>query len=124
MDTCDPSLTSGAHPLIFLISEAVKSKLETKHQIKPEMIQGCFQNWRDRHLLEQREQHKTEPATRWFIASVASQRWPLKICFVYLAEKHAIAIKTAYPANPKERHIYRKYMSAKNIQEITTEFWR
>jgi uncharacterized DUF497 family protein len=78
-------------------------KLRLKHQVSLEEVRQCFLN-RDGGLLEdQREDHKTNPLTEWFIAETDHGR-KLKVCFVQVGV--VITLKTAYTPNDEEIRIY------------------
>ncbi len=50
------------------MSDAVRKKLKDKHGISEEQVQCCFLNRERGYLFDDREEHKTDPPTRWFIA--------------------------------------------------------
>ncbi|MBL1259354.1 MAG: hypothetical protein COB33_002340 [Thiotrichaceae bacterium] len=63
---------------------------------------------RDRGFLEDtREDHKTDPITKWFVAETDRGR-KLKVVFMQ-ADNLDIHIKSAYMANEDEKWIYAKY---------------
>lgn len=89
------------------ISQAVRLKLSSKNPpVSEEDIQQCFANRTGKDLLDQRAEHATDPATRWFVSQTDFGR-TLKVCYIPYPED--IAIRTAYDANPDEIRIYRKY---------------
>ena len=93
--------------LNLTISSAVSIKLKTKHNVDRSEIEECFLN-RLRGLLEDtREQHKTNPATMWFIAETDQGR-KLKIVFIE-HPNGTYEIKTAYEPNKNEVDIYEKF---------------
>jgi uncharacterized DUF497 family protein len=89
------------------ISNLVIKKLIEKHSVTREEVEECFYN-RIKGLLEDvREEHKTKPATMWFIAETNEGRL-LKVVFIELPNE-TYEIKTAYEPNDKEVKIYEKY---------------
>ena len=89
------------------ITDRIAKKLLTKHGITCEEVEECFYN-RIKGLLEdKREQHKTNPATLWFIAETNQERL-LKIVFIE-SKDGSYEIKTAYEPNKDEVRIYEKY---------------
>ncbi len=88
----------------FLMSDAVRLKLRTRHKVSDQEIIECFKNRTHRPLIDDREQHRTYPPTMWFIAQTATGR-ELKIVFMQAAPTKFI-IKTAYDANEKIKQIY------------------
>jgi hypothetical protein len=89
------------------ISDRVREKLVGKTPpVTPEEIEQCFENRRGALLEDQREQHKTDPPTQWFIAETDKGR-RLKVVFVRNGAD--VNIKTAYDPNQTELFIYLKY---------------
>jgi uncharacterized DUF497 family protein len=88
-------------------SDAVIRKIELKHLVTRQEINECFYNRAKGLLEDNREQHKTEPATMWFIAETDAGRL-LKVVFMERSNK-AYEIKTAYEPNTKEVKIYEEY---------------
>lgn len=84
-------------------SERVLEKLSSKHKVSYSEVLECFANRSGKSLIDSREQHKTTPPTRWFIAETNMGR---KLKIVYIPTDNSIEIKTAYPANPIEVEIY------------------
>lgn len=84
-------------------SEAVLEKLRTKHNVTLTEVKQCFMNIDGGFLEDPREEHKTTPATEWFIAETHKER-KLKVCFVQTGK--VIDIKTAYPPDAEEIRIY------------------
>ena len=66
----------------------------------------CFANKTGRLLDDDREDHRTDPPTHWFISETDAGR-ELKIIFV--RETDAIFLKSAFEPNEEERRIYNKY---------------
>lgn len=91
----------------LLISPRVQEKLANKKPpvTRDEIVQ-CFANRTGVYLLDDREEHQTEPPTRWFIAETDFGRL-LKICF--MQHKGMIAIKSAFEPNEVEFRIYKKF---------------
>ena len=91
----------------LIISARVKMKLAGK--IPPvtegEIIQ-CFANRTHNPLIDEREEHTTNPLTRWFVAETDYGRM-LKI--MYIPKTPGICIKSAYDATPQIVQIYKSY---------------
>jgi hypothetical protein len=85
------------------ISPAVQRKLSAKHKVTASEVVECFANRLGPALLDTREDHQTDPPTKWFIAETDMGR---KLKIVYIRSDKGIAIKTAYPPNPVELDIY------------------
>lgn len=66
----------------------------------------CFTNRTHVFLEDTREDHKTDPATLWFISENDYGRH-LKVCF--MTDGQQISIKSAYVPNADEERIYKKY---------------
>ena len=89
------------------ISHSVRAKLGNKNPpVTREEIEECFANRSGTYLEDTREQHKTDPPTKWFIAETCYGR-KLKIAFI---QKDAnTIIRTAYDPNKDELRIFNKY---------------
>lgn len=93
--------------IILYISDDVAKKLKEKHGVGLEQVQACFENRERAYLFDKREEHLTDPQTRWFIAEYESGKL-LKVCFMYFAQERRFEIKTAYTPNQTEIEIYEK----------------
>lgn len=90
--------------MAIVISDAVLQKLAQKHVVSVVEVQQCFENRTGGLLTDNREDHKTDPATLWFIALTNRNR-PLKVCFIPRGEDQHI--RTCYSPNDAELRIYR-----------------
>ncbi len=61
-------------------------------------------------LEDDREEHRTDPATQWFIAET-NQRRKLKVVFILRHDLRSkrIDIRTAFEPNAEEMRIYEKH---------------
>lgn len=91
----------------FYFSTGIVLKLLRKHHVTAGEVMECFANREKGFLEDIREQHKTIPATQWFIAKTDSGRL-LKVVFIRF-NNGITEIKTAYEPNPMEVKIYEKY---------------
>jgi uncharacterized DUF497 family protein len=90
--------------MALVISNKTYQKLSQKHGVSKDEILQCFAN-RYRGFLEDiREEHLTDPPSKWFVAETDYGR-KLKVVFIQTANGD-IHIKTAYLANAMERQIY------------------
>jgi len=91
---------------IFL-SASIREKLAGK---RPPVTEGeiiqCFGNQTHEPLTDTREEHLTDPLTRWFVAETDYGR-DLKI--MYIPKPDGIHIKSAYDATPNIIRIYMKH---------------
>lgn len=97
------------------ISTKVRNKLHEKHGVNEEKIVQCFSSREKGFLEDEREDHKTDPPTQWFIAETDYGE-VLKIVFIFeeITDENentikVVTIKTAYKPNTKEISIYEKY---------------
>jgi uncharacterized DUF497 family protein len=90
----------------LFISDATRSKLTVKHGVSEVEVKQCFENWEGKLLEDDREDHKTDPPTQWFIAETNKQRL-LKVLFIL--KDGVIHLKTAYEPNQIEIHIYSQH---------------
>lgn len=81
------------------ISTKIQQKLEQKHGVSEEEVIQCFANWDPSYapMIDDREEHATDPPTRWFVAETDKGRM-LKVLFVWY-EDGRIFLKSAYEAN-------------------------
>ena len=87
-------------------AETIKSKLLTKHGVSIREVEQCFENQTGKALVDNREEHQTDPPSLWFIAQTNNRR-TLKV--VYILVNGKIIIKTCYEPNDIEKFIYQKY---------------
>lgn len=93
--------------MALIISRRINEKLASKSPpVTEEEIIQCFASRSKTYLEDIREEHKTNPPTKWFIGETDRGR-KLKIAFV--PDGGDIYIKTAYDPNEIEMHIYRTY---------------
>jgi hypothetical protein len=90
----------------LMVSEAVKTKLQKKHQVTIREVEHCFINREGRLLFDNRALTKTNPPTLWFIA-LTNQNRKLKI--VYIQKGDQVILKTAYEPNESELAIYERF---------------
>lgn len=92
----------------LIISDKILEKLRVKHGLtnpRRELLE-CFASLElsgGKFLEDQREDHRTDPPTLWFIGHTNAQTM-LKVAFVPRSD--GIYIKTAYPPNSEEISIY------------------
>lgn len=87
----------------IIIVPSIHGKLDAKHTVSPQEIDECFDNMCGVNLIDDREEHRTDPPTLWFIAHTRTGR-ELKIVYIY--RNGNIVIKTAYEPNEDEIRIY------------------
>jgi hypothetical protein len=81
----------------LIVSAAVRSKLDSKHQVTVREVEQCFENKVGLYLEDDREDHRTDPATLWFISETHRGR-VLKVIFIF-AEGN-VHLKSAYEPEP------------------------
>jgi len=86
------------------VSDRIRKKLREKHGVRVEDVVECFANRRDDGLLDTREEHATDPPTRWIIAETNFGK-RLKVIFIARLDG-SIVIKSAYPPEPEAEEIY------------------
>lgn len=91
----------------LVVSPRVREKLAQKvPPVTESEILQCFANRQGWYLTDEREEHRTDPPTRWFVAETDYGR-KLKVAFIQAGED--VIIKTAYDANDTEQRIYNHY---------------
>lgn len=88
----------------LIISTRVREKLSSKSPpvTEGEIIQ-CFANQTHRPLIDLREEHLTNPYTRWFVSETDYGR---KLKIMYVPRADGIHIKSAYDATAEIISIY------------------
>lgn len=94
----------GTQVATLIISTAVRVKLDEKHQVCEKEVLECFHNHYGTCLEDDREEHKTAPATNWFISETNHNR-VLKV--VFMLKDGNIHIKSAYEPGMKDIEVYR-----------------
>lgn len=91
----------------MIISPRVREKLgKPDHDVTEVEIVQCFANREAGDCLDTREEHRTDPVTRWFVAETDRGR---RLKIVYMLQPGDVEIKSAYPANDEVTRIYRKF---------------
>lgn len=91
----------------IILSDVIRKKLANKEPpVTESEIQQCFCNATHQPLIDTREEHKTNPPTRWFVAETDYGR---KIKIMYVPTPEGLYIKSAYNATEEIRRIYNKY---------------
>lgn len=90
----------------LVIASKVRNKLTEKHNVREQDLHECFSNRVKGFLIDTRENNKTDPPTKWF---VADNDYNKKLKIVFVEVNGDIHIKTAYEANSDEIRIYNKY---------------
>lgn len=91
--------------MIFIFPPDIEKKLRIKHEVSTDEVEQCFWNRRGDLLIDNREDHKTDPPSLWFISETDKRR-KLKVIFVQRDDK--IFIKSCFPASEKAIKDYRK----------------
>jgi uncharacterized DUF497 family protein len=88
------------------IAKQVEDKLSSKHGLTIAEVRQAFVNREGGYLEDDRDQHRTDPPSQWFVAPTNHGR-VIKVVFVHRDGK--IVLKTAYDANPTEARIYERH---------------
>lgn len=87
----------------LVISPAILSKLRDKHGVERREVEQAFENKCGTFLLDEREDHKSDPPTLWFVAPTNGRRL-LKVVFIFREGK--VFLRTAYDADAITQSIY------------------
>ncbi|MFZ6813577.1 ADP-ribosyl-(dinitrogen reductase) hydrolase [Undibacterium sp. Rencai35W] len=90
----------------IIISHKTDTKLGAKHDASLEEVNECFDNKCGMNLIDDREEHRTDPPTLWFIAETNVGRL-LKIIYIY--KDGNFIIKSAFDPDQTEINIYEKH---------------
>lgn len=95
--------------MALIISAKVLAKLASKNPpVTRDEINECFATRTGVYLSDLREEHASDPPTRWFISETYYGR---KLKVVFIPRGQDIHIRTAYDPNPVELKIYSDYYS-------------
>lgn len=94
--------------MALVISAKIQEKLSNKQPpVTREQIEECFATRTGkRYLTDEREEHASDPPTKWFISETYYGR-KLKVVFIQKGED--VVIRTAYDPNKEEIRIYNKH---------------
>lgn len=87
------------------ISQGVLEKLGTKHKVDRREVEQCFENKCGLFLMDDREDHQSDPPTLWFVAPTNKGRL-LKIIFIY-RDGH-MDLRSAYDADEATQRLYER----------------
>ena len=91
----------------LIISDKIREKLSKKvPQVTEEEIHQCFANQDRSFVIDPREEHRTNPFTRWFVAETDYGR---KLKIMYVPDSKGIHIKSAYDADQHIIDLFNKY---------------
>lgn len=89
----------------LIISPEILEKIQNRHSVSRREVEQCFENKIGSYLVDDREEHRTDPATLWFVAPTNQDRL-LKVIFVYLDGN--VHIKSAYEPSEAVVNLYDK----------------
>lgn len=85
-------------------TDKIKKKLKEKHGLDWSEVLGVWQSFNGTTLEDDREEHRTDPPTQWFVHK------GIKIVFLeQVAVPNVCILKSAFAANEKEKQLYSKY---------------
>lgn len=90
-----------------VISPAILKKLDSKHNVARREVEQCFENREGSYVEDTREEHKTDPATLWFVAPTNNNRL-LKVIFVF--DNGNLYIKSAFDAKASHIAMYKPFL--------------
>ena len=91
----------------LIISKAIRDKLASKVPpvTEPEIIQ-CFANQTHHPLIDLRQEHATNPYTRWIVSETDYGR---KLKIMYIPRADGFHLKSAYDATDEIIRIYKTH---------------
>lgn len=88
------------------ISDEILAKLHNKHGVTRREVQQCFENKCGLYLMDDREEHRSDPPTLWFVAPTNAGRL-LKVIFIF--KDGQVFLRSAYDANEAVQSLYEKH---------------
>ena len=92
--------------MAIIISQKIHEKLATKHNVTTEEVSQCFANRSGKFLIDTREEHASDPPTKWFISETDFGR---KLKIVFVPKDGNIYLRSAFIPNESEFSIYKNY---------------
>ncbi len=92
--------------MALIVSPKIRAKLADKHSVSIDEVKQCFANRCGNYLEDEREDHKSDPPTLWFVAETDFGK-KLKVCFI--CESGNIYLRTAFPADPESISIFERH---------------
>lgn len=89
----------------LIISSDILEKLTSKHEVTRAEVEESFMNRDGPYLSDNREEHKSDPKTEWFIAETDAGR-RIKVVFVF--NNGNVYLKSAFPANDAAIALYKR----------------
>lgn len=90
----------------IIISAKILEKLANSHNVEQREVEQSFENFIGLFLEDDREDHRTDPPTLWFIAPTNKGRL-LKVVFIFIDEN--VHVKSAFDPNAPEISIFERY---------------
>ena len=87
----------------LIISQDILDKLRDKHRVERGEVEQCFANKCGLYLTDDREEHRSDPPTLWFVAPTNRGRL-LKVIFMYRDGK--LRLRSAFDADAWSQSIY------------------
>ncbi|OYD50689.1 ADP-ribosyl-(dinitrogen reductase) hydrolase [Acidovorax kalamii] len=91
----------------LVISQAMLEKLADKHSVDRREVEQCFENISGPLLVDNREEHRTDPQTLWFLSKTNKNRL-LKVAYIQRGQQ--VYLKTCYEPNEDEIQIYSSHL--------------
>lgn len=79
--------------MFLKISDKIRDKLTDKHGVTEQEIIECFANRCRESLVDDREEHVTDPPTVWFVSETFYGR---KLLILYIQRDECTFIKSAF----------------------------
>ncbi len=90
----------------LIVSAGVIAKLREKHGVTERGVEQCFENKCGMYLLDDREDHRTDPPTLWFLAPTNEDRL-LKVVFMFVEGN--VHLKSAFVPEQAAIDFYEKH---------------
>lgn len=90
----------------LIVSADVLVKLRDKHRVSQREVEQCFENKCGTYLIDDREDHRSDPPTLWFISETNRGR-KLKVVFIFIDGN--VHLRTAFEPHPEAIDIYDRF---------------
>lgn len=99
---------------MLIIAPGIKDKIarEDHGSVTEREVRECFMAWDGRFCYDMKEEHRTDPPTRWFVCESHIGRL-LKI--MYVEDEEHVYLKSAYLATGEVKRIFDKYAQDQGV---------
>lgn len=93
--------------MALIISDQIRDKIFIKHRVSEREIKQCFRYRLGDNLIDNREEHRTDPPTEWFLGKTSAGQ----VLVIFFINKDGdLHIKTAFSPTEERIEVYRRVL--------------